>query len=213
MDIRSFIAICCFSRCQFNRLSRIKQSNILCPCFFCFSDHQTFRGLFFHDLIFTEIQFRSCCAAVCSGFNPGDQIAFLMDLGFLILAVDIFCRIHSIFCSCIGSILIHKTQVSFLTGYSCKDFSCFVDSDLSLLFFIGDSHRCCTSCLQLHIVRRSIQLISLWNRDFFQIHGILCFRKLYLRCAICVRFRHFPNEVCAAFIRINTKNCAGKINS
>ena len=194
----SVIRKSCFRKYHFYILSCI--SKFYCLFFPCII--KTGRSLYFLYNICTKMQiFKNystigiCCQILLY------QITFTVNFC-TISSCNIRSGINIINSTFLSAFFISECCSVFCHLCTCENFTLFIYSKLSKLFFIRNSYRSRLADFQLHIVGCSINTITAWCSNLFQINGILCLNDLCRCFSIRIRCRQFCNQVLTVCITV-----------
>ena len=142
------------------------------------------RSLFFFDNVCTKMQVfqNDCPIRICCQIFF-DQITLAVNL-FTISSFNICPGIHIVNRTFLSAFLILKCCSILGDIRTRQNLTFFINSQLSHLFFIRNSHSCCFTDFQFYVVGSCIDTVSCRSCNLFQIYGILCLNNLYGRFPI-----------------------------
>ena len=133
---------------------------------FCRIQYISHRSTKLFQIILSKIQIRYRGFAILIRCQGCDQAVFLMDCSGSSI------RMNNIF-PCIKTI--YRTfQCCITLGFIACLSILFCNVELCIYTFVCYIFSRCLSDSKSHIIRLCINLISCWNRDFFQINNFLC---------------------------------------
>ena len=133
------------------------------------------------------------------------QIAFTVNFS-AVSRYNIGSRIDVINSALLPAVLIAEGYTLFRHICSSQNLSFLVNRQFTKLFLIRYCNRSNLVGYQVHVIRRSIQAVSGWCRNLFQIHRILRLDNLCYGGTIFIRCRHLCDQLCAVLITVNAKH-------
>ena len=139
------------------------------------------RSLFFFNNVCTKMQVfqNDCPIRICCQIFF-DQITLAVNLC-PISSLNICSSIHIINRTCLSAFLILECCSILGDIRTYQNLTFFINSQLSHLFFIRNSHSCCFADFQFYVVGSCVDTVSFRSCNLFQIYGILCLNDLH-RC-------------------------------
>ena len=138
-----------------------------------------------------------------------NQIPFTVDFR-TIGGHNIRSRIDVINSALLPATLIAEDHAIFRHICPGQHLSFLINGQFAKLLLIRHCNRSDLVYYQVHVIRRSVQTVSGWSRNLFQIYCILRLDDLRYRGTIFIRCRHLCDQLCAVLITVNAKHSSSQ---